>query len=651
MEYSVKELVDLLFLMDEQERIEAKKASDIGKSVMETVCAFANEPGLGGGYLLLGVETAPGTKIGYRLVGLSDPDKLLNDLQTNCRSQFNVSLKIRTKSDMLKGKQVIAVYIPEAQPSLKPVYFKAKGLPQGAWRRGPNGDYSCTEHDLEEIYQARSLLDYDTTPLNDASLSDIDSEAVERYRKERAKVNPDAEELQWNDTDLLLSLKCLCKSGKKPKPTVAGILLFGKVSALRRLFPMFRVDYIRVPGREWVPEPDKRFDTVEMRDSMFRLITRASASVMDDLPKSFNLGEKDLQATEKPLLPHRLVRESIVNALMHPNCRKPSPVQIIRYSNRLEIRNAGYSLKPCEQLGEPGSCPRNPSIAAVLHETDFAETKGSGIRTMQKLMKEAELSPPLFESDRTGDRFTATYLFHHFLSPEDCKWLANFAKLKLSNEEAMALILVREIGAIDNQSLRNLTGIDALPASSSLQRLKKLGLLEQKGQARATYYVATPKLMSTLPPELGTLGAELGPLGQELVSLAGKKLGSLEKKVGSLGQELVSLGPKVVSLAPELVSLESLPDELKKLIGGLGKRLSQEKICHIIITLLKWKSLTKEDFGILLKRDSKLFWRRHLIPMKAQGLIEYTIPEMINHPRQAYRITEKGKRKLGGLEK
>jgi ATP-dependent DNA helicase RecG len=392
-EYSVKELVDLLFLMDEQERIEAKKASDIGKSVMETVCAFANESGLGGGYLLLGVESAPGTKSGYSIVGISDPDKILNDLQTNCRSQ------------------------------------------------------------------------------------------------------------------------------------------------------------------------------------------------------------------------------------------------LIRYSNRLEIRNAGYSLKPCEQLGEPGSCPRNPSIAAVLHETDFAETKGSGIRTMQKLMKEAELSPPLFESNRTGDRFTATYLFHHFLSPEDYKWLANFAKLKLSNEEAMALLLVREIGAIDNQSLRNLTGIDALPASSSLQKLKNLGFLEQKGQARATYYVATPKLMSTLPPELGPLQ---------------KKLGTLVKKVGSLGQELVSLAPKVVSLAPELVSLESLPDELKKLIGGLGKRLSQEKIYHIVLTLLKWKSLTKEDFGILLRRDSKLFWRRHLIPMKAQELIEYTIPDMINHPRQAYRITEKGKRKLNG---
>lgn len=41
---------------DENRRIEAKSASAVGKSMMETVCAFANEPGLCGGYLLLGAK-------------------------------------------------------------------------------------------------------------------------------------------------------------------------------------------------------------------------------------------------------------------------------------------------------------------------------------------------------------------------------------------------------------------------------------------------------------------------------------------------------------------------------------------------------------------------------------------------------------------
>src|SRR5699024_1198734 len=117
---------------------------------------------------------------------------------------------------------------------------------------------------------------------------------------------------------------------------------------------------IRVPGREWVPNPDRRFDTVEIRAPMFSLLRRAQAAVLDDLPKAFGLEEGELQRVDKPVLPQRALREALVNALMHRSYRTQAPVQIIRYANRLEIRNPGFSLKSPEHLGEPGSIPRNP---------------------------------------------------------------------------------------------------------------------------------------------------------------------------------------------------------------------------------------------------------------------------------------------------
>ena len=52
---NAQELLERLNLLDENECIEAKQASEVGKSVLETVCAFTNEPGLGGGWILLGV--------------------------------------------------------------------------------------------------------------------------------------------------------------------------------------------------------------------------------------------------------------------------------------------------------------------------------------------------------------------------------------------------------------------------------------------------------------------------------------------------------------------------------------------------------------------------------------------------------------------
>lgn len=79
---NAEDLLQELMAVDESQRIEAKRASQIDRSVMDTVVAFSNEPGLGGGHLLLGVERDPQDLFGtsYRVVGVTDPDKLQSEL-------------------------------------------------------------------------------------------------------------------------------------------------------------------------------------------------------------------------------------------------------------------------------------------------------------------------------------------------------------------------------------------------------------------------------------------------------------------------------------------------------------------------------------------------------------------------------------------
>src|SRR5690606_3892732 len=122
--------------------------------------------------------------------------------------------------------------------------------------------------------------------------------------------------------------------------------------------------------------------------------------------------------------------------------------------------NPGFSLKPEDHLGEPGSEQRNPFIAAIFHETNLAETKGSGIRTMRKLMDQAGMAPPTYESNHSSNQFTARLLLHHFLSEEDLRWLQQFKQFDLSENQKKALIFVREVGAIDNATFRQLGGLD-----------------------------------------------------------------------------------------------------------------------------------------------------------------------------------------------
>lgn len=605
----------VLNTLDENERLEAKRGGDVGQSVLETICAFANEPGLQGGTVLLGVVRDEADLFaGYVVEGVQNPDELSAKLATQCREMFNAPVRVQIAPESISGKTVLVVKVPEAQPGDKPIFIKSRGLPKGAFRRLGSTDQQCTEDDLLALYHGRQVESYDYSLLPDASVEDFSPEALEDYRKTRAQVNADAEELHWSDADLLESLGCVRRHGQgQLQPTVAGLLLFGKPQALRRLFPMTRVDYIRVPGKEWVPDPERRFDSLEIRDYMFRAIRRSMAAVLDDLPKAFGLEEGDTQRTDRPSIPHRVLREGIVNALMHRSYRTHAPIQIIRYSNRIEIRNPGHSLKPPEHLGEPGSVPRNPRMAAVLLDTRFAETKGSGIRVMREMMVSAGLEPPLFESQRASDGFVARYYFQHFLNEEAVQWLARFRSLQLSDEEARALVAVREQGAIDNAMYRALNRVDTLAASSALRRLRDAGLLQQKGRGAGTFYLPTPWLL------------------QEEARLSSNPEGL------SSNPEGLSSNPEGLSSNPHW---QTLPADVQAMLVALGKRGQPDKVREAIIRLCQIQAWQAADLSGLLGRSAVYLGTQYLRPLVEAGVLTYLMPDVPNHPHQAYRAVE-----------
>lgn len=470
---SAAELFDRLTLTDETARLEVKRGSSVDTSVMETVCAFANEPGLDGGYLLLGVaEKTDGPQLTYEVVGVPDPDKIQKDLASQCASIFNQAIRPELAVEQLHGQNVVVVRIVELPDGQKPLFFKKDGLPRGAYRRIGSTDQRCTDDDMVAFYGSRES--FDALPVRGSSWADVDEDAVALYRTLRARANATAEELSYEPEELLTALGSYTPTGEL---TYAGLLLFGSKKALRRLLPMLRVDYIRVPGTEWVADPDDRFTTTDMRGPLLELVGRVVSAVADDLPRGFLLPEGQVQA-ESVGLPGRVLREAVVNAMMHRSYRRSNePMQVIRYNNRIEIRNPGFSLKPEEELGEPGSRPRNPLVAAVLHDTNLAETKGSGIRTMRRLLAGAGMAPPTFESNHGADQFTARLLIHHFLDEADLLWLQQLAAYELTDNQKRVLIFLREVGAVDNSTFRQLNGGDVYRASTELRALRDAGLL------------------------------------------------------------------------------------------------------------------------------------------------------------------------------
>ena len=110
------------------------------------------------------------------------------------------------------------------------------------------------------------------------------------------------------------------------------------------------------------------------------------------------------------------------------------------------------------------------------------------------------------------------------------EWLAQYASFDLTNEQKLALVFVREVGAIDNATYRQLdSSITHARARLEIHKLCDLGFVEKKGQGRNTYYIRTSKVVSLgerlrpqaerlpplderLPPQHGTLGEKIPPL-------------------------------------------------------------------------------------------------------------------------------------------
>lgn len=615
---SLKELMLQLNATDECSNIEAKKASEVGRSILETICAFSNEPNLGGGYVLLGVEKDENSLFPvYTVTGIpfDKLDKIQSDLSSQCADSFNRPVRPQIKVEDVNNKHAIIVFVEEQSEEQKPLYFKNIGLPQGAYRRIGSADLKCTEDDLSMFY--RPTETFDSSIIKDATLDDLSEESIELYRKLRAKINSTAEELQYSDVDLLTSINGIKKNKDDFSVTYTGLLTFGSRLALRRLLPMVRVDYIRVSTNEWIENPNDRFKTtIDMRGSLLELVQRIIHTIGDDLPKGFELTDENIQARNIGL-PLRVLREAVVNALIHRSYRENSPIQIIRYPNRIEIINPGFSLKREEQLGEPGSINRNPSISAIFHETNLAETKGSGIRTMRSLMQSVSMMPPTFESDRENNKFTVRLLLHHLLNEEDLKWLEGFDSHSLTDNQKRILIFVREVGAVDNSSARQINGSEAILANSDLRRLRDIGLLDTKGKNRFTYYLPTDKLKKTYIKDTDIL---------------------ISKDNGETSSD--SLPTNLSGLPTNLDSLPTNLDKInviKEVIEKLPHRINNKSILEdVILNLCDVQAFSLNELAELVGKNEKYLYQDFIKPLLRNNRLAYKHPDMINHPEQAY---------------
>jgi ATP-dependent DNA helicase RecG len=57
----------------------------------------------------------------------------------------------------------------------------------------------------------------------------------------------------------------------------------------------------------------------------------------------------------------------------------------------------------------------------------------------------------------------------------------------------------------------------------------------------------------------------------------------------------------------------------------------------VIVKLCAWRELRAYEIADLLGRSEKYILRKFITPLRESGRLAHTIPDMVNHPQQAYK--------------
>ena len=210
-------------------------------------------------------------------------------------------------------------------------------------------------------------------------------------------------------------------------------------------------------------------------------------------------------------------------------------------------------------------------------------------------------------------------MFHHFLGPDDLAWLRRLTTEPISDEEARALVFVRELGAIDNAAYRSINRTDTLNASSHLRRLRDLQLLDMKGSGSRTDYA--PGSAFVTPRAQAEVDAH------QIIDNSHQLVNNSHQLDGTSHQPTTS------------PLLASVPVALKARVPPPGNKPRREVLRVLIEDLCRWQNLSARELATILnRREHKPLVRDYLSPMVNEGVLVYTIPEMENHPDQRYTV-------------
>ena len=213
---------------------------------------------------------------------------------------------------------------------------------------------------------------FDAAPCEGAALDDLDPEWMTLFVRiaRRARKFPLPEDVP--PEGLLKHLNLL----NKGRLTNAAVLLFGK--SPQRFLISSEIKCAHFHGTE-VEKPIPSYQVY--KGTVFQLVDQAVDFVLGKIDRRVGTRSESARAPRTYEIPPEVVTEAVVNAVAHRDYTSNGSVQVMLFSDRLEVRNPGRLAPPLtlEDLRVAhNSAPGKPLAGGALVPRRIRRTHGNG---------------------------------------------------------------------------------------------------------------------------------------------------------------------------------------------------------------------------------------------------------------------------------
>ena len=361
MRYTVEDICQ----MAEGQTFDCKSIRIEPKALANTIVAMANADG---GMIAVGI-----TDKSRRIEGVDQEQERLNEILRTpfdfCVPTVSVTTEFLPCKDSEGRDNHILIFLVPASPRLH-----ANQADEVFWRVGDKSRKLSFEERLQLMYDKGERY-YEDSPAYDATIEDIDMDAVKAYVKRVGYGKSPMEYLHENKGFLTYK-------GESVQVSTACILLFGKRP--QDFFPRARVRFIRYYGtEEKVGREMNVIKDVTFEGRILDQIQKTIDYLETQVKEHSYLGEDGLFKTDREY-PKFVIQEMTVNSVCHRDYSiKGTEIQIKMFDDRLVFETPGKlpGIVRTDNIRHT-HFSRNPKIAEYLKAYDYVKEFGEGVDRM-----------------------------------------------------------------------------------------------------------------------------------------------------------------------------------------------------------------------------------------------------------------------------